>query len=143
MTTTAADYLKYLANHAVAMLESAMDSIAANGFDAPQYHSKDQLERDLDLLAEVRDDIREAADVICRDQDDLLTYSDGRRVATSCDIEDGHYFTNTTHPNPGHPLNQPRMICTTNRRDGTQMRILLHANGDVEAVPVERLRVVK
>jgi hypothetical protein len=136
----AADYLRYLAEDAGHLLDVARDSLAANAYDQHQSAAQhaEHIDHVLELIQAAQHEIAEAAAPFNSD-----TYSDGRRISTTCEIEEGCYFTHTRHPDPNHHTNQPREICVVDCRDGARKRIVLLPDRSIEAVPIEPLRAVK
>jgi hypothetical protein len=130
-TPTPADHLRYVFAEVNSLLEGAADMLAGNCYEQhrpAEQHAAD-LDHVLDLLDSCRTTIFNAVSAVTADRDDVRRYSDGRPVSTTVELELGCHFTYDWHPDPSHPLNQPREICTTELRDGRKKRILIVAPG--------------
>lgn len=141
-TPNPVDYLKYVTAESLPLLESARDTLSC--IDGHQTaDDRIAIMDDIDgLLDAVRATIVEATAVFCRDGDDMNTYADGRPVVTRTDLEPGHYFSYSWHPQIGHHDDRPRDLCFVDQSDGTRKRIVVVGPGVIEAVPVRPLRAV-
>ncbi|WP_024801174.1 hypothetical protein [Nocardia sp. BMG51109] len=100
---TADDALKYLARRVKTDLEWATDSIGWELAFVP--HPGLDFEPQLDGLSDLLDELMKTLGPIVLD---WHHYSDGRPVTTKVEVEYGHIFERTWHPNPA--VDTPEVI---------------------------------
>jgi hypothetical protein len=117
-TPNALDYLKYTAAEGKHLLEYVTDAL---GQLTEHPKAEDEIETLQAMLDSVRNMLVQATATFCRDGDDMNTYSDGRRVETTIDLELGNRFEYRWHPQRDHRDNRPHTVldgheCTSGAR---------------------------
>jgi hypothetical protein len=105
---TATDYLKYVAAEGKHLLDYVDDTLGCLTLERPLY--EDEVEMFQSMIGAVRHMIVEAAAAFSRDGVDLNTYSDGRSVETTVELEKGNVFGYRRHPDPQHRDDRPRTV---------------------------------
>lgn len=142
-TTLSADYLRYVFSEVTPLLEAVSDHICGFEPHAPAEHYEAHVDHVLELLDSCRQTIWEAVNAVVAGRGGVHHYADGRPVSTSIELEPGMTFVHDWHPDPGHAINQPHEIVTTDLSDGRSKRIIVVAPGVLDAIESgPRLRLV-
>ncbi|MGV0159892.1 hypothetical protein ACRU3B_10690 [Mycobacterium colombiense] len=105
-TPTAGDYVKHTAAEGIDLLSYVEDRLGWLIDDDAPINADDEVEVLQDMLYSVRKMLRDTAARF----GDPYTYTDGRQVETSIEMELGNYYTHRWHPQTDHPDNRARTV---------------------------------
>lgn len=132
---TAADYLKYFGSEAAGQMNAILAQLQqVRAVGTP---SKAALAEAASMITQLRDLAVQSAARFCTDRHDAEHYADGRRIASSVELEPGVTLDYRWFPDPADAANQPRALVERHVcRSGRVVSVVVSAPGILDVFDV-------